>query len=405
MWRATAPPLEVAGKAFDRPVSLFIQRPNVKSHPLCLRGGLYRVDTGEYLEFDLSRSLEGLDVASLKAWRATAGNRGLLVWAPDSMRLWNRILVACRFEKQEANALSLRSLASRVLSRSSSRRHPEELAEELEIPAPDLDRPVEVAKFMSKCLRSLLDRVPAEHQVSFERLVAWADEAGQKAGDGCAGFGRDFLQRLPQGPGVYVMRNRAAAIIYVGKAGNLRRRISSYFTSRSRSDPKVAKIHDQLHELETIPTRSELDALLLETQMIRDFHPPINFQVEVHERPAGYGRLRNLVLLAARPEAGTAEAYFLRSGIFVGQQPVRLGRPASKSLRAKIRAVFYPAKEGRRRKRELWESEIVSRWLDRNLKQVNFVDIDDAGDYEAAVTIINQYLCDPDRLSRKVLYR
>ena len=405
MWRAAEPSLGPTGRAFDFPVSLFIQRPDVKAHPLCLRGGLYRMDSGASLEFDLTRSLVGLDVSSLIAWRASAVSRGLLVWAPESVRLWNRVLHACRIDKCEGTILPLKGLASRVLARPLPRLHPEELASVLEIPAPDQDRPVKVAQFMCSCLELLLERVPEACRFDFEHLATWAGEVNQQPASGRSGFGKDFLRQLPEGPGVYVMRNRADAIIYVGKAGNLKRRVSSYFMPRALSDPKVTRIHVQLCRLETIPTPSELDALLLETQMIRDFRPPINLQVEVHERAAGYGKHRNLILLAAKPEEGTAEAYFLRSGVFVGQQPVRLGKTSSKSLRAKIRMIFFPARAGCRGNREPWESEIVSRWLSRNLNRINFVDLDDAGDYESVVRRIDQYLCDPERLSKKVIYR
>jgi hypothetical protein len=405
LWRPAASSREKPEKGFDQPVALFIQRPDVKAHALCMRGGLYRMDTGEALEFDLSRSLQGLDMNSLLKWRAAAESRGLLVWAGDSVRLWDQLLQSCRMERQEGCVFSLRSLAARMLTRLSPKPHLEELGAELGIPAPDLDRPGRVAQFMSTCLESLLERVPTEHRVSFKSLMSWIDDATPRVDFSRIGFGKDFLRQLPHGPGVYVMRNRAADIIYVGKAGNLRRRISSYFTSRALSDPKVARIHDQLRALETIPTPSELDALLLETQMIRDFRPSVNLQIEVHEQPAGYGKHRNLVLLAARPEAGTAEVYFLRSGVFVGQQPVRLGKPAPRSLQAKIRSIYFPARERSRKGREAWEMEIVSRWLTRNRRRINFVDIDDAGDYETAVRQLDQYLRDPDRLSKKVLYR
>jgi hypothetical protein len=377
----------------------------VSAHPLCLRGGLHRVDTGDLFEFDLSRSLQGLDVRSLREWRSAAESRGLLVWVRDGVRLWNRLLQACRLQRQEGCVLSLRDLASRALTRLSPRAQLEDLAARLEIPAPDLDRPARAAEFMSTCMELLLERVPAEYRVSFNGLLSWIDEARPKVDLSRFGLGRDFLRQLPQGPGVYVMRNRAADIIYVGKAGNLKRRVSSYFTSRGLSDPKVARIHSQLCTLETIPTPSELDALLLETQMIRDFRPSLNLQIEVHEQPAGYGWRRNLVLLAAKPEAGTAEAYFLRSGVFVGQQPVRLGKPASKGLRSKIRAIYFPGRERNRKGREAWGMEIVSRWLARNRSRINYVDIDNAGDYESAVRQVDQYLLDPDRLSKKVLYR
>ncbi|MFO0724957.1 MAG: excinuclease ABC subunit UvrC [Myxococcota bacterium] len=90
----------------------------------------------------------------------------------------------------------------------------------------------------------------------------------------------DWLEKageLPSGPGVYLMKDRQGTIIYVGKAKNLKNRVRSYFqpgTSDYRAF--IAVLEDLLGDLETIVTRTEKEALLLERELIKTHEPRFN---------------------------------------------------------------------------------------------------------------------------------
>ncbi|MGF1451833.1 MAG: GIY-YIG nuclease family protein, partial [Opitutales bacterium] len=90
---------------------------------------------------------------------------------------------------------------------------------------------------------------------------------------------KEKLRRLPQGPGVYLMKDRLGTVLYVGKAKNLRNRVRSYFQP-SRKDavaqPKVLAMLDLIHDFETIDVRSEAEALLLEGRLIKEYRPKYN---------------------------------------------------------------------------------------------------------------------------------
>ncbi|MFN0150345.1 MAG: excinuclease ABC subunit UvrC [bacterium] len=86
---------------------------------------------------------------------------------------------------------------------------------------------------------------------------------------------RETLKRLPIGPGVYLMRDAAAVILYVGKARNLRSRVRSYFHARAAS-PKVAALVERAESIETIVTGNEVEALLLEMNLIKEHRPRYN---------------------------------------------------------------------------------------------------------------------------------
>src|SRR5277367_3043454 len=81
-------------------------------------------------------------------------------------------------------------------------------------------------------------------------------------------------KKLPDTPGVYIMKDSAGQILYVGKAGNLRRRVSSYFERphEVRIETLVSKIVTIDHE----KTDTALEALILEAELIRKFTPPFN---------------------------------------------------------------------------------------------------------------------------------
>jgi hypothetical protein len=202
------------------------------------------------------------------------------------------------------------------------------------------------------------------------------------------------------------MRNRAGDIIYVGKSGNLKRRVRSYFMSRALKDPKIAGIHGQLHTLEFTVAASEVEALVMEMRLIRDFRPQFNLQAEVHEKPAHYGRPRNVIVLVHEdPEAERATAYLVRDSLFAGRERVQLGADPGRRLRAKVRSVYFERRAKRRSPGEEWEQEIISRWLSSNIKRLNAVDVDGAGDYASVIRQLRACLRDPDALSNKVYYR
>ena len=84
------------------------------------------------------------------------------------------------------------------------------------------------------------------------------------------------LDHLPHQPGVYLMKNRQGAILYIGKAMVLSERVHSYFQRSSDASPKTRSMVDQVEAIETIVTGTELEALLLENNLIKKYRPKYN---------------------------------------------------------------------------------------------------------------------------------
>lgn len=88
------------------------------------------------------------------------------------------------------------------------------------------------------------------------------------------------LQSLPERPGVYLMKNGAGEVIYVGKAVSLKHRVRSYFHAPQNLSSKVRAMMTHVADLETIVTANEIEALILECNLIKEKEPWYNIRLK-----------------------------------------------------------------------------------------------------------------------------
>ena len=84
------------------------------------------------------------------------------------------------------------------------------------------------------------------------------------------------LQRIPETPGVYRYFDSEGTVIYVGKAKNLKNRVSSYFVKSNQHDRKTKRLVSQIQKIEFTIVPTEFDALLLENTLIKKYQPRFN---------------------------------------------------------------------------------------------------------------------------------
>lgn len=91
---------------------------------------------------------------------------------------------------------------------------------------------------------------------------------------------KETLAVLPNAPGVYIMHDASGKVIYVGKAVILKNRVRSYFRPASQVSPKVRAINAHVASIETIVTASEMEALILECNLIKKYRPRYNIDLK-----------------------------------------------------------------------------------------------------------------------------
>lgn len=136
-----------------------------------------------------------------------------------------------------------------------------------------------------------------------------------------------IVRSLPQSSGVYLMKDRLGQVIYVGKAKNLKRRVSSYFQGSRRfirAQPKIAAMVEMVREISVHQTRNETEALLLEGKLIKQYKPRYNtdftddkqfllVQVDLHNKLPRFRLCRNRKEDGSHYYGPFAQAGMLRS--------------------------------------------------------------------------------------------
>ena len=100
------------------------------------------------------------------------------------------------------------------------------------------------------------------------------------------------IERVPTSPGVYLMKDSAGRVIYIGKAKNLQRRVSSYFRKQASSDEnhkrnnnwKTSRLIGKINDIDFIVTDNEIEAFLLESNLIKTYRPTFNIELKDQQR-------------------------------------------------------------------------------------------------------------------------
>lgn len=212
-------------------------------------------------------------------------------------------------------------------------------------------------------------------------------------------FDKGFLQAIPQKPGIYKMRSKNGDIIYVGKAKNLKQRLSSYFWNTADRLQKSADVLNNVYAIEYEVAGSELAAMLMEYQLIKRYRPGLNHQCEVHERSPGYRSLRNFIILLPSALDESVELFFVKEGLPLQRYEILKGAVnfsgVETILEGNIRddTVLTDIETG--------EIEIVLSWVAINKDYVNYIDMDTVGTKETILKLIKDYLRDEETFQKK----
>jgi excinuclease ABC subunit C len=110
-----------------------------------------------------------------------------------------------------------------------------------------------------------------------QQLIEASSDSGQTAGFRHAAA---KVREFPQTPGVYLMKDAAGRVIYVGKAKNLRARAGSYFLKAAALDRRTAELVREIADIDFLEAESEVDALLAEARLVKDVQPKFNQELK-----------------------------------------------------------------------------------------------------------------------------
>jgi DNA polymerase-3 subunit epsilon len=189
-----------------------------------------------------------------------------------------RALGAIDGRRLELPVLDTVALARRLLAGRGLRCDLATLADRFALPTQPCHRALADAQATAELLVKLLGLAQERGARTVEDALDLAVAAPRRAQGR-----RRHAARVPAGPGVYVLRDEHGQALYVGKAGNLQARVRSYFGSR-RQKPALEAALGALARVDSVPLGSELEAALVELELIRAWKPPANTRSTRPER-------------------------------------------------------------------------------------------------------------------------
>lgn len=160
------------------------------------------------------------------------------------------------------------------------------------------------------------------------------------------------IERLSEKPGVYLMKDAANRVIYIGKARNLKKRVATYFKPLDQLDIKTGRLTQKIAQVETIITRSEKEALILESNLIKQHKPRYNVVLKDDKR---YPSLKldrshpfpNLTIVRKTPQDGSlyfgpfASAYAVRQSLKFINKTFKLRKCKNREFASRSRPCLH----------------------------------------------------------------
>jgi hypothetical protein len=245
------------------------------------------------------------------------------------------------------------------------------------------------AAFIEQCLFTL-ELLREKNMDSISALEAFYFGELQRLDYTQYAFGDDFIANLPEKPGVYVMKDRDGKIIYVGKSKNLKRRLRSYLIETDKLELKLQRIRNSLYDIEIYYTGSDLQALLLEQELIQSLSPEINRQKQIQARPFRKKERYSRILLLPHFNEDVAALVLFCPGVTVTQIAYPRHGEDSSMLAELVRNIFFAEPENHGHQPA--EEEILVSWLAQHPSRVRSIDMRFVASPVEAVRLIQDHL-------------
>lgn len=238
---------------------------------------------------------------------------------------------------------------------------------------------------------------------TYEELTTFLDQGKGLIDFSGYKFNREYIKNLPQTPGVYLMKGRAGEVFYVGKAKNLRTRVEGYFFVRVENDEKKQKILTRLYDLTYQQVASELEALLLEHEFIKQYQPEINTQINIHPLDLSKYQNRNVVLFLPDLSDDHIVLFFIKGTVAATKIQLNRKHPDWQLCDKLLFEYFFNPQQAKNDFSDE-QIEIIWRWININQEVVNFIDVEQVGTKSNCMDKIKKYVADDELVARKIYY-
>jgi hypothetical protein len=187
-------------------------------------------------------------------------------------------------------------------------------------------------------------------------------------------FSLSTIQSLPTGSGVYGFKDKNDTFIYIGKAKNLKRRLTGYFRETDESPEKIDQLRKDSHTLITYLCGSDLEAIIYEYRLIRKHTPVLNSQTNISERPGYHKPISDCIIILPHAQSSKLLILSLRQNQKIMLKQIDLSNIDKATLYKDIEDYFFkgtlPAE-----KTDFPEIELATRWIKNNRDSLNIVEV------------------------------
>ena len=212
------------------------------------------------------------------------------------------------------------------------------------------------------CLVELIERLANNGIATLADLEAALCAAAESFDFSQKGFSYNDLINLPRKPGVYAFTTKTGAFLYIGKASNLRRRITGYFRQTDESPEKLQRIRAEAHFLTTHTCGSELESLIYEYRLIRKHAPVLNSKTDINERKGGFAPINDSIILLPHADEGRGMSFWFRRNQKIQLKPFDVDFRQPDSTAKDLERFFFSDKLPAQ-STDFPEQEIAMRWI------------------------------------------
>ncbi|MDG5816515.1 nucleotide excision repair endonuclease [Chitinispirillales bacterium ANBcel5] len=244
-------------------------------------------------------------------------------------------------------------------------------------------------KVFTTLITELFERLQNKGIVSLKELETEITKSNRKIFKG-KNFSEKDISAIPEKPGVYGFRNSKNEYIYIGKAVNLKRRISGYFRDSDESPEKIKSLINDSHSYTIHLCGSELEALLYEYRLIKKYSPVLNNKINITESKGEFKPVKDCIILLPHTENGKGMSFWFKSEQKIKIRPFETDLTKDNAILKEITAFFFEG-DLQPHNQDFPEQEIASRWIRKNKDSLIAVPVYRLADSNEVLSAIKSY--------------